>query len=421
MALGLAVLALMIFAAGALSARLQHWSITMAMVFVGVGLVLGPAVTGLLAISAEAEAMKALTELTLGLLLFADASTLNWQQVRHDARLPVRLLLIGLPLTVILGVVTARLVLPAYDWALAALLATILAPTDAALGLPIFENVKVPVRIRRALNVESGLNDGLATPLVALAVAFAAASSGEGHGNWLISALREIGIGVAVGAAVGAGGAELLSWSRRRGWSDQEPVRLAVLGLAGLAFFLARALSGNGFISAFIGGIAFAARRREAATDAEQTEQLGTVLSLLVWTFFGAVMVPLAAKLTTDWRPVAYAVASLTVIRMLPVAIALTGTRLRTDTVILMGWLGPRGLASVVFTLLAFVELQAAGALDATLLATATWTILLSVLLHGVTAGPLAGWYARRLAAAGGTPVELEEMPELRRRRAALG
>lgn len=417
---GLTLLALAIVIGGAFATRLARWSITLPMLFVATGLILGPAVTGLLPIQPEAELVHALTEMALALLLFADAATLSLRQVEIDRGLPLRLLLIGLPLTLILGVLVAKLALPGFTWAFAALLGAILAPTDAALGLPIFQDPRVPMRIRRALNVESGLNDGMATPFVALALAFALAET-EATEHWLPSALLALAIGVAVGALVGAGGARLLALAKARAWTSPASLGLAGLGLAAAAFFGAQALGGNGFIAAFVGGIALAGRGHHRLDEAsELTEMTGTLLSILVWVLFGALMLPLAARATGDWRPIVYAVLSLTLIRMLPVALALVGAGLRRDTVALMGWFGPRGLASVVFTLLAFVELEAAGKLDATLIATATWTILFSVLFHGISATPLAKRYAQRLAAADGPLEELRDLPELPGRRPVL-
>jgi NhaP-type Na+/H+ or K+/H+ antiporter len=419
--LGWALFALAIALYAAVASRLERWSITMPIVFVAVGYLLGPDVGGLLPGDSHASGVKELTEITLALLLFADATTLNFGQLRLDARLPLRLLVVGLPLTMILGAITAVILLPGEDLAFALLLGIILAPTDAALGLPIFNNPKVPVRIRRALNVESGLNDGIATPFVTLALAYAVATDTRAGGDWLQAALAELGLGVLVGVAFGVIGGRLLIAARRRGWTADGTVRLAVLGLALAAYFSAVSAHGNGFIAAFVGGLAFGAIARGAlAHPAEFTEQCGTVLSLVVWGVFGTVLVTTALHLTTDWRPIAYAVLSLTLVRMVPVALALTGTRFRPDTVALMGWFGPRGLASVVFTLLAVIELEAAGKLDATLFAVATWTILLSVMAHGLSAVPLANWYARRLAAADKPHGELDELPELYERRTIL-
>jgi NhaP-type Na+/H+ or K+/H+ antiporter len=181
------------------------------------------------------------------------------------------------------------------------------------------------------------------------------------------------------------------------------------------------AIGGNGFIAAFVGGIVFrAASRNRFVEPTEFTETFGTFLSLLVWGILGAVLVTTVFRDNTSWRPILYAILSLTVVRMAPVALALRGVGLRRDTVTLMGWFGPRGLASVVFTLLALERFREASRPADTLIAAATWTILLSVLAHGFSATPLSGWYARRLAAAKEPLVEMAGLSELRQRRSAL-
>jgi len=418
MTLGWAIFALLVVLYAALARWLERWSITMPMVFVVTGFLLGPGGTDLLPISPQAEGIKELTEITLALLLFAEASTLNLRQVRDDAALPARLLLLALPLIIILGAALALGLLPARDLAFAALIGAILAPTDAALGLPIFTNPQVPVRIRRALNVESGLNDGIAAPFVTLFIAFAIAT--EGHtdgGGWLMAALSEIGLAVVVGTAVGVGGGWLLIRAVRRHWTAETSKQIAILGLALLAYFGAVAIHGNGFIAAFVGGIVFgAATRNHLAEPTEFTENAATFLSVLVWGIFGVVLVTEALHYTVDWRPFVYAMLSLTVVRMVPVALALVGTGLRLDTVVLMGWFGPRGLASVVFTLLAFLQLDEAGRPIDVLVAVAVWTILLSVVAHGLSARSVAAWYAHRLEATAGPQPELVGLPELRER-----
>jgi len=425
MTLGLAIFALLIVIYAALAVWLGRWSITMPMIFVTVGFLLGSGVTGLLPVALHWEGLKEITEITLALLLFADASTLNLRQVRDDATLPIRLLLLALPLIILLGALLALGLMPAEGLAFAALIGAILAPTDAALGLPIFTNPKVPVRIRRALNVESGLNDGIATPFVTLFIALAVATEAEiQDGRWLVSALSEIGLAVVAGTVVGIAGGWLLIQADRRGWTGATSKQIAILGLAMAAYFGSVAIHGNGFIAAFVGGIVFGAiTRNRLAEPTEFTENMATFMSVVVWTVFGAVLVTEALHHISNWRPLVYAILSLTVVRMLPVALAMTGTRLRTDTIALMGWFGPRGLASVVFSLLALVAFEEAGRSVATLVPVVVWTILLSVIAHGLSANPLAAWYARRLGAASDSQPELAELAdldELRERRHIL-
>jgi NhaP-type Na+/H+ or K+/H+ antiporter len=418
MSVDLTILAALVALYALVAAKLGRWSITGPMVFVLIGFLLGPRVLGILILSTQAELVKTLTEITLALLLFSDASTLNLRQVREDEQLPVRLLTIGMLLTLAFGTLIALVLLPGEGLAFAALIAAILAPTDAALGLPIFTNPLVPVRIRRALNVESGLNDGIATPFVTLFLAFAISTQEHAAQNWLLTALGAVTLGVASGALIGAAGAWLLTQAHNRDWTSDAMKRLAILAVGLTAYFGAVLLQGNGFIAAFVAGITFGyVSHGRFAEPTAFTETLSELLSLLVWTIFGALILSAAFTFTTDWRPILYAVLSLTLIRMLPVALSLLGMRFRADTVAIIGWFGPRGLASVVFTLLAFEELTAAGKSIDTLVAVATWTILLSVFAHGLSARPLASWYARRLKAADTLQGELTELSELPLRR----
>jgi len=411
MSTGLAVFLGLVVIYGAVAVRLGRFSITMPIVFVGVGALFGPA--GLV----SAKDAELLTEMTLALLLFADASTLALRQVRDDPGPPARLLLIAMPLVIALGGLVAHGFFPGEELGFVLLLAAILAPTDAALGLPVFSNPRVPVRIRLALNVESGLNDGIATPLVALFTALALAEESHQMGGWLLSALGEIGIGVGTGIAAGLLGGWLFAATVKRGWTAATGEQIGNLALALCAFWAAKALGGNGFVAAFVGGILFGYATRERLHVAtEFTETAGTLLSLLVWTVFGANLV---VPLFQPFRPLTllYALISLTAIRMIPVVISMIGTGLRLDTTLIMGWFGPRGLASVVFTLMVYESFHEAARPFDTLAVVATWTILLSVVLHGISAVPLANWYARRLETADASIPELVEVPELGVRR----
>jgi sodium/hydrogen antiporter len=356
-----------------------------------------------LPLSLNDETVLTITELTLALLLFADASTVRLRDVEGDTGLPRRLLFVGLPLTIAAGALVAYFVFPEVGWAAAALLATILAPTDAALGLAVVTNKAVPVRIRRALNVESGLNDGIATPFVTLFIAAVAAEEALGDTAWGLEALKQIGLAIVAAVVVGYFGGKLLAVANDRGWTSGVSEQIAILALALLAYQGSVTVGGNGFIAAFAGGILFgAATRGRLAEPVEFTETLGLAGSFLVWSLFGALFVGELLTQDLSARPIVYALLSLTMVRMVPVAVALVGTRLRPATVAFMGWFGPRGLASVVFTLLALEEIERGG--GGMLLQTVTWTILLSVVLHGISASPLAARYGASIARAGQVP-----------------
>jgi sodium/hydrogen antiporter len=402
---GLTVLAVVFVAYALIAARLDRWRITAPMVFVAAGLILGPHALGILPFSLSSTTVLTITELTLALLLFSDGSTVRLRDVDGDSELADRLLFIGLPLTVAAGTLIARFLLPGVTWALAALIATILAPTDAALGLAVVTNRAVPVRIRKALNVESGLNDGLVTPFVTLFIAVTAAEEHISGHEWALEALKEIGLAAVAAAVVGIAGGKLLAFAKDQGWTSQVSEQIAILALALLVYSGSVAIGGNGFVAAFGGGILFRAvtRGRRLAAAGAFTETLGLTASFLVWAIFGALFVGGIFTQVHSARPILYAVLSLTVIRMVPVAVALTRAHLRPATTAFIGWFGPRGLASVVFTLIALEEFEHSS--DGKLLVeAATWTILLSVVLHGISAAPLAARYGALMAKAGDAP-----------------
>ena len=417
---GLVILGGILVVYALLASRLDRLSITAPMVFVVAGLILGPKAADLLPAALDGETGRVIVELTLAILLFADASTVRLRDAETDSTLPIRLLFIGLPLTIAAGTLLARVLFPHTPFASVALVATILAPTDASLGLAVFTNPAVPVRIRRALNLESGLNDGLATPFITLFVAMLVSEEHVGTRDWLVEASKEVALAILTGVVVGVIAGWLLRRAHRRGWTSHTSEEIAILALALLFYGGSVAVGGNGFVAAFVGGVAFAnASRRELSGAVGFTETLGLFASFLVWALFGALLAGPVLSAHVEALPILYAVLSLTVVRMVPVALALTGTRLRRDTVAFMGWFGPRGLASVVFTLIAVDSLGTAGYATDPLVTIAVWTILLSVVAHGVSAGPLSKAYGRRLAGLTGIP-ELAGAPEPRIRRRTL-
>jgi NhaP-type Na+/H+ or K+/H+ antiporter len=417
---GLTILAVVFVVYASLAGSLDRLSITAPMVFVIVGAILGPGGADLLKVSFSNDTTLAITEITLGLLLFADASTVRVRDLEGDASLPSRLLFIGLPLTVLLGTVLAFLMEPGIGWAAAALVATILAPTDAALGLAMVTNRAVPGRIRRALNVESGLNDGLATPFVTLFLAIVVSEESAGTQGWVVAALTQIGLAVVVALVVGLAGGWLVSQARSHGWTSALSEQLAVVGLAVLAYTGAVGVGGNGFVAAFLGGVLFGhATQGRLDGPVEFTETIGLFMSFFVWTLFGALFVGPVLTGNTHWAVIGYAVLSLTVVRMLPVALSLTGLGMQRRTLLFVGWFGPRGLASVVFTLVALEDLNPASPEQSPLVQVATWTILLSVVAHGLTAGSLSARYGARMRSLGNVP-ELAPAHESRMRRRGL-
>ncbi|WP_329496183.1 cation:proton antiporter [Kitasatospora herbaricolor] len=395
---------------GALSRRLSTTVISGPLVFMLCGLAIGPPGLDLLDRARDPEVTRTLLESALVLLLFADAAAIRARDLRREEFLPARLLVVGLPATMALGWLVAWPLLPGLSvWELA-LVSIVLAPTDAALGQQAVSNERVPALIRGGLSVESGLNDGLALPFFVLALA----AAGEGHGHPGVGEtfLRALLLSSAIGLAAGWTGASLLRWSVSRAWSSANWRQFLALAVPAVAYALCVAGEGSGFIGAWVAGLAFGIclRRvpadrggRAQAPDPAQvtgfTERLGLLLASLSFLVFGAVILgPTLQHLTP--RTVGYAVISLTVVRMLPVALALIGTGLRPASVAYLGWFGPRGLASLVFGLIAFEEHLPGTVLLGDVIAV---TVGLSVCLHGASA-PFLGdrygdWFTRALRA----------------------
>lgn len=357
------------------------------LMFLLVGLLLGPSVLNLLQLSVTGPVMRVLAELTLAIVLFTDAANANLNILRTYNRIPLRLLLIGLPLCLLAGWGFCLLLFPDMPWLEAAILATMVAPTDAALGKAVVTNPGVPAPIREALNVESGLNDGICVPLLFILLALLVPE--ELHQGTLTMAVHliaeEIGIGALVGVALAVITSYLLRYSNHHQWSVPLWRQLTMPGLALLSFALAQYLGGSGFIAAFLCGLVTGYLLQEHKHHyLESNEGYGELLSVIVWLAFGAVVIAYAWPQLT-WRSWLYAFASLTILRMIPVWISLIGSGLNTELRLFIGWFGPRGLASIVFAVIVMQEKLLA---QQELITTVICTILLSVILHGLTANP---------------------------------
>jgi NhaP-type Na+/H+ or K+/H+ antiporter len=359
-------------------------------------MIAGPIGLGYLKEGIQAPLVRVLAEVTLVLVLFVDATTINLPSLVRERGVPFRLLLIGLPLTMVLGLILAALLFRGVNlWALA-LMAFILSPTDAALGQPVLTNPAVPENIREAINVESGLNDGIALPpiLVCIAGLSSAAAERLGAQYWIAFTLKQFIFGPLLGGLVGWLGGKLVDRASRAGWMNPTFQRLTAWSLAVIAYAMAEIFHGNGFIAAFFGGLMLGIHTpivRERIHEFGEAE--GQQLALFVFLIFGLVAVPLAAG-HWDARAWLYAILSLTIIRMLPVAVGLLGARLDWRSVGLIGWFGPRGIASVLYLLMAVNRIGLAG--HERIFSVIVLTVLLSVFLHGITAVPLSRLYARR-------------------------
>ena len=392
------LIACFVFGFGLLSKRLAQSPLTPPLVFVLLGVVFGPWGLDWLQLNIEHGVMHVLAELTLILVLFGDAARIDFSALRQELGLPVRLLAIGLPLTIALGTVVAKLLFPELEWLEAAVLGTVLAPTDAALGQAVVSNTGIPVRIRQALNVESGLNDGIALPAVLVLAAMASMGMGGSRSAsaWAQFAALQVTLGPLAGIVVAWIGFKLLKWSSDKGWMQPPFERLAGLALALLAFAVADQVGGNGFIAAFVAGMMLGQWTRgrcEWLYDFLEAE--GQLLMLLVFLAFGTSFAVPALE-TASWQTVAYGALSLTAIRMVPVAIAMAGTGLQRPTVLFLGWFGPRGLASILFGILVLARADLAH--ENLVFQVVMLTVLFSVVAHGLSAAPLAGWYASMAA-----------------------
>ena len=280
---------------GAISRRASRGGLTPPMWFLLVGWVLGSGALGLITLPVDSAAVSTLAELALVLVLFTAVARIDLACLRHEESLPLRLLSVGLPLTVVSGAVVAAVIFPAFGLLEAVLLAAILSPTDAALGQAVVSDRRVPVRIRQSLNVESGLNDGLVLPLVLITASLAgAAVENRGDlGYWTGFVLLQLVLGPSIGVAWGYGGGRLVDWASRRAWMTDPFERLSVLGIAVCAFASAELVGGNGFIAAFMAGLTLGNSARGTCSHLyEFGEAEGQLLTLLVFLILGNVMIP---------------------------------------------------------------------------------------------------------------------------------
>lgn len=384
----LAVLAVFVFLYSLVSARLERTVFSGPMLFVSAGFIMGPAMLGWFPGEDPDPLLRVLADLTLALFLFIDAANADLSILKQRYAIPARMLLIGLPGAIVLGFILALLMFDALTVWEAAMLATMLAATDAALGKAVITNKAVPARLREGLNVESGLNDGLCVPILFLFIALELAtgeSAERGLGLTLLA--EELGIGLLVGVGVTAAGARLLRICWRRGWVSDVWVQMTTAALALSCFAVAQSLHGSGYIAAFSGGMLFGyIARDETHRLVHAAEGIGETLALLTWMLFGiAVVGDVLDQLT--WQVAVYALLSLTLVRMLPNYLALAGSGVSSASRLFLGWFGPRGLASIVFAIIVLQEGVPGAELIALVVAC---TVVLSLILHGVTAKPLS-------------------------------
>ena len=400
---GLVIIAAVVVLYSLCATVLDRASITGPLVLLVVGSVFGDGGLDVLHISVSAESLRVLAELALAIILFSDASSISVSSARGEVGITGRLLGIGLPLTIGLGAVLCHVCFPAASWPLCALVGSLLAPTDAALGLAVVTNPLVPRGVRETLSIEGGLNDGLATPFVYFFLALSLSESTNGH--WW-RALVELAGGIGVGIVLGGAAGWLCYWACGHLQVGERHKQLAFLASGLLVFATALELGFNGFVAAYVAGFAFALGSKGALSNSKSlSDDAGIYSSFAVWLLFGVAVAGPILRLGFSWPALLYACLSLTVIRMLPVALSLIGTKTRPLTVSFIGWFGPRGLASVVFLIVAVDQFPHASDLRV-LVTAATWTIVLSVVLHGLTSRPFAAAFGRRVQGSSATPEE---------------
>jgi NhaP-type Na+/H+ or K+/H+ antiporter len=395
----LTLLALFVLVYSSVAGAVERTWISGPIVFTCFGLLIGPVGFNLLAWDTDRELVRSLAEVTLAMVLFTDAAGADVKVLKKVSGIPARLLLIGLPLTIALGFGVGALLVDNLSLFAIAVLATMLAPTDAALGKAVVTNEAVPDEIRQSLNVESGLNDGICVPVLLLFLALALDAAGDGGPLPLAAKLivEEIGIGLAVGLVLAFFAIRLLRFVREKQWLTQTWIQIPIVALALSCFALAQYLGGSGFIAAFSGGLLMAFMDKHLPRKVKEeyllaSEGTGDTLALITWVIFGSAVVGQAVA-SFSWIILLYSILSLTVIRMLPVFLCLAGSGVDTEGKLFIGWFGPRGMASIVFA----VMVANSGLPDSGPLAmTVVCTIMLSILAHGITANPWARAYGKR-------------------------
>jgi len=378
------------------SGPIGRGSLTPPMIFVLLGLCMSPIGFGLIDVDIDNAVVDIIAEITLILVLFTDAARINLKHLWSDHDLPVRMLLVGMPLTILAGVLAAMAIFPELLIIEALVLAVILAPTDAALGQAVVSSPKVPERIRQTLNVESGVNDGIALPALLFVISFAVVShSGEHDTNWLSFVAQQLILGPLAGILIGWLGARAINEAIDRHYVTREFCNIYLLSLAFIAFLAADQIGGNGFIAAFVAGVTVGNTLKHVNEEIyEFAESEGQLLNLIIFFLFGVALLPRVWGYVS-WDIIAYAILSLTLVRMVPVFISLIGKHLRWETTIFLGWFGPRGLASILFVLLVLEHADIAQEL--LVFNIVIVTVAFSVVLHGFTALPGVNLYAYAL------------------------
>jgi len=387
-------ISLVILGYGLFSKLLGRYNISGPMVFTGVGMILSPLVLGGKPININAESVQIVAEITLIIVLFSDAAALNLTQLKANWQLPTRLLFVALPITIILATMTGLWFFPNESTLYILLLALILAPTDAALGKIVVSDTRIPSTVRNTINVESGLNDGIVFPILLTVLAMISSGADTAQSGWMGYITQQIFIGAIAGAFVGWAGALLMVKALKKGWMEHQYSNLAPIALAIFSFYFAEHFGGNGYIAAFFSGL-FLGNSSEVLRDHVESfaESEGEFLIMISFLIFGLVFIPMTIAYW-DLKALLFAILSLTVLRMLPVVLSFGFFKVDFSTRLFYGWFGPRGIASILYILVAVGQLGDIKGHEQ-IFAVASLTIFLSIILHGLSAQPLAVLYSK--------------------------
>ena len=388
------IIALIVLIYGFFSKALEKFNISGPMIFMSLGILLSPLVFGLANLKLDETVVEIVAEIALIIVLFTDASSLNITKLRREWRLSVRLLFVGLPVTIMFAMGIAMLFFPTESYLYLLLMALILAPTDAALGKAVVSDSRVPEKIRSCINVESGLNDGIVFPML-ITVLLLITSGSQADNSWFMFLVEQISLGFIFGAICGFVGAKILSKAMDKNWIFDTYKNLSPVSLAILSFYISEHFGGNGFIAAYISGLFFGNFSNVIDEKVESfLEGQGEILILISFLVFGLTFIP-ATYMFWDMKVFAYSVLSLTIFRMIPVAFSLSGLKLSLSTKLFIGWFGPRGIASILYIMIAVHTIDGIKGHEI-VFSVLTLTILLSILLHGLSAKPLAILYSKK-------------------------
>jgi sodium/hydrogen antiporter len=393
----LLIVGLLLAVAAALSGVMRGTVLSISVLAVAAGVAL--AATDVIAIDAEDPGVLEIVELALILTLFSDGMFVERELLGRHWGPPARALAIAMPITMGLLAVGAYLVFPDLSWAEAFLLAAVLSPTDPVVTSVVVTAQRVPALIRHTLNLESGLNDGLALPFVLFFLVLA--SPGGDAGREAVELLGEAGFGAVEGVALGVLGGRLHSRLPGGGLTARYEGIYAV-GLGLIAFGLADVTFGNGLIAAFVAGIALGATEHEVPDSfVAFADNVSSIFQVITFFIFGALIVAVGYH-GSIWALIAFIPFALLVARPVAVMASLAGTRLPQPQKLFIAWFGPKGVASMLFALFVLDE---TGVTEGPLVFdVAAFVIVFSIVAHGLTDTIGARWIERRMekrAAAG--------------------